>query len=94
MGDEVLQRLVVDRVAQASMHRLHRLPFAVVEEAFEVLTGGMALDTPAEAIRELVGELAEAIEQRSRAARIHARNRREFAPESTVRSFGSRCTNQ
>jgi hypothetical protein len=76
------------------MHRLHGLPFAVVEEAFEVLTGGIALDTPAEAIRELIGELAEAIEQRSRAARIHARKSREFAPESTVRSFGSRCTNQ
>jgi hypothetical protein len=55
------------------MHHVHGLPVPVVEQAFEILTGGIALDTPAETIRESIEELTEPIEQRSRAARIHAR---------------------
>jgi len=33
--DEVLQRLIVARVAQAAVHRLHRFPLAVVEQPID-----------------------------------------------------------
>ena len=45
--DELLEGLIADRVAEPSMHRRHGLPLAVVEEAFEVLTGGWRLKQPA-----------------------------------------------
>ena len=45
VGDEVLQRLVGARIAQAPMHRLHGLALAVVDEARQVATRRIALDT-------------------------------------------------
>ena len=60
------------------MHRLHRLALAVVDEAGQVPAGRIALDTPAETVRELVGELSEALQDRAGPVLVHERNRREF----------------
>jgi hypothetical protein len=51
------------------------------------------LDPPADAISEPIQKVAEPIEQRSRAARAHGRQRKNLRSERTVRSFGSRRTN-
>ena len=48
------------RITQASMHRLHGLPLAVVEQAVEILTGGVLLRLSAEAGTEPIEELAQA----------------------------------
>lgn len=59
MGDEVLQPLVGAGIGEAAVHGLHRLPLAVVEQAFDVATGIAALDTPAQAPLELIEKCAE-----------------------------------
>jgi hypothetical protein len=41
------------------MHRLHGLPFAVVEQRVEVLTGRRTLRLPTEAVGEAIGKLSE-----------------------------------
>ncbi len=47
------------------MHRLHRLPLAVVEQAVEILTGGLPLRLAAEARTEAVQELPQTLQQRA-----------------------------
>ena len=79
MRDEVLQRLILARIAQPAMHRLHRLPLAVVEQPVEILTGGVALRLAAEARTEPIQELAQASQQRPRGPRRHARSVRDAA---------------
>jgi hypothetical protein len=66
MRDEVRHRLILARIAQPSMHRLHGLPLAVVEQAVEILTGGVPLRLSAEARAEAVQVLAESSQQRAR----------------------------
>jgi hypothetical protein len=75
------------------MHRLHGLPFAVVEETFEVLTRRVALDTTAEALRELIRELSKASQDGAGPPFGHANNGKEFARLVQVRNFGSPRTN-
>ena len=86
IGDEVLQRLVTARVAQAPMHRLHGLPFAIGEERVEILTGGLPLRLAAEARTEAIQELAQAPQQRPRGPRRHTRSvlksLKKYKPES------------
>ncbi len=73
-------------------HRLHGLALAVVDEAGQVATGCIALDTSPEAVGKLVGELSEASQDRSRPFLVHAPNRREFASFVQVRNLGSTRT--
>ena len=54
MRDEVLQPLVVARIAQPPMHRLHGLPFAVVEQSLHVPTRVRAMRSPTKAAGELI----------------------------------------
>ena len=72
--DEVLERLIVARIAQAPVHGLHRLPLAVVEQAVDVLGRGLALRLPAEARAEPVEELAQSSQQCPCGPRRHARS--------------------
>ena len=74
MRDEVLQRLVVARITQASVHRLHRLPLAVVEQPVDVLRRGLALRLAAEARAEPVEEQAQSPQQCPCGPRRHARS--------------------
>ena len=90
--DEMLQGLIADRVAEPAMHRLHGLPLAVVEEAFEVLTGDRALRLATEAAREPVGEVAESPQERASRPLGHAQKRRKFSTLVQVRNFGSSGT--
>jgi serine/threonine protein phosphatase PrpC len=57
--DEVLQRVVGERIAQPSMHRLHGRALAVVEQSVEILRRRVALGSTGEAVAELVRELSE-----------------------------------
>jgi hypothetical protein len=84
--DEMLQRLVADRIAQPPMHGLHRLPLAVVEEGFEILTGRLALRASGEAARELVGKLAEPSQERASRWLGHARQRTQLSSSVQVRT--------
>ena len=61
------------------MHRLHGLPLAVVEQAVEILTGGVPLRLPAEARAEPIEVLAQAPQQRPRGPRRDARSVRDSA---------------
>ena len=56
------------------MHRLHRLPLAVVEQPVDVLAGRLALRLATEARTEAVQELAQAPQQRARGPRRHGRS--------------------
>ena len=73
----MLERLILARITQAPMHRLHGLPLAVVEQAVQILTGGVALRLPAEAGAEPIEVLAQASQQRPRGPRRHARSVRD-----------------
>jgi hypothetical protein len=79
--DEVLQRLILPGIAQPAMHRLHRLPLAVAEQAVEILTGRLTLRAPAEAGAEAVEELAQPSQECPRGPRRHARSVRDLARE-------------
>jgi len=70
------------------LHRLHGLARTVVDEARQVATRGVALDTSPETASELVGEFAEASQDRSGLVLGHARDRREFESFVQVRIIG------
>ena len=74
MRDEVLQRLILARLAQPTMHGLHGLPLTVVEQAIEILTGRVPLRLAAEAGAEPIQRLAQASHQCPRAGRCHPRS--------------------
>ena len=74
MRDEVLQRLILARLAQPTMHGLHGLPLTVVEQAIEILTGRVPLRLAAEAGAEPIQILAQASQQCPRAGRCHPRS--------------------
>ena len=92
IGDELLQGLITDRVAEPAMHRLHGLPLAVVEQALEILRGCRALGVATEAARELVGKLTEPPQERTRRPIRHARKRTKLSKIVQVRNLGSSCT--
>ena len=50
---KMLQGLILTRIAQPAMHRLHGLPLAIVEQPVEILTRGVALRLPAAVATEL-----------------------------------------
>jgi hypothetical protein len=54
------------------VHRLHRLPLAVVEQPVKVLRGRVSLRLPTETRTELIEELAQSSQQRARGAGRHA----------------------
>ena len=56
----MLRRLVLPRLTQLAMHRLHGLPLAVVEQPVEILTRRVTLRLPTEARTEAVEELTQA----------------------------------
>ena len=87
--DELLQGLIADRVAEPSMHRLHGLALAVVEESFEVLTGRRALWVATEAARKPIGECAEPSQERASRPIRHALKRIELSRFVQVPNFGS-----
>ncbi len=72
VGDEVLEGLIVARIAQAPVHGLHRLALAVAEEAVNVLGGRVALRLPAETRAELIEEVAQSSQQCARGLGRHA----------------------
>ena len=72
--DEVLQRLILAGIAQPAVHRLHRLPLAVVEQPVEILARRLALRPATEARTEAIEELAQASQQRPGGPRRHARS--------------------
>lgn len=72
--DEVLERLIVLRIPEPPMHRLHGLPLAVVEQAVDVLAGGRALGPSTEARTEPVQVLTQALQQRPCRPCGHARS--------------------
>jgi hypothetical protein len=67
MRDEMLQPLIGRGVApgQPGLHRLHRFPFAVVQEALDVPAGTVALRAATEASREAIEKLAQSFEHRA-----------------------------
>ena len=74
MRDEVLEGLILARITQPTLHRLHGRPLTVVEQAVEIPTGGVPLRLPAEAGAEPIEVLAQASQQRPRGPRRHARS--------------------
>ena len=80
MGDEVVERLVARRVAQPSVHRLHGLALAVIEEPVQVLAGGRPLRLSRETATERVHELAESSQQRACGIGGHAPDGTESRP--------------
>jgi hypothetical protein len=72
MGDEMLQRLILAGIAQPPMHCLHRLPLTVIEQAVEIVAGGLPLRLSTEARAEPIEELAQSSQQRPRGAGRHA----------------------
>jgi hypothetical protein len=79
IGHEVLERLIAARITQVPVHGLHRLSLAVVEQAFDVLTGRRPLRAAAEAAAERIQERAQAREEHAGRGVIHATQRRDFA---------------
>jgi hypothetical protein len=74
MRNEVLERLIVARIAQTPVHRLHRLPLAVVEQPVDVLRGDLTLRLPAEARAEPIEKQAQSPQQCPCGPRRHARS--------------------
>src|SRR5262249_15866659 len=74
IGDEVLEGLVAGGVAQASMHRLHGLPLAVVEQPVEILARRLALGPTRETVGKPVGKLTQPPQQRAGPRLGHRRN--------------------
>ena len=68
----MLEGLIIARIAQAPMHRLHRLPLAVAEQPVDVPGGRVALRLAAETRTELIEELAESSQECPRGASRHA----------------------
>jgi hypothetical protein len=71
--------LILTGIAQPSMHGLHRLPLAVIEQPVEILTGGLALRLAAEAGTEPIQKLPQASQQFPGGSRRHARSVRNAA---------------
>ena len=79
MGNEVLQALIGPRIAQPTVHRLHRLPVAVAEKPLQVPTGVGPVCSPTEARRELIEKLPEPHQHRARPGVRHASEGTESA---------------
>jgi hypothetical protein len=75
----VLECLILARITQSTMHRLHGLPLAVVEQPVEILRRGLPVRLTAEAGAEHTEELAHASQQRPRGPRRHDRSVRNSA---------------
>ena len=74
MRDEVLEGLIRAGITESAMHRLHRLPFAVVEQAVEIPTDRLALRLATETGAEPVRVAAHAAKQGACGVRGHARD--------------------
>jgi hypothetical protein len=83
--DEVLERLVRPRIADALEHGAHRLPAAVAQQAEQVPPEGAPLRDVREADLERLKPFAQAIEPRRRVAR-QSRQHRKAAYRSRRRS--------
>ena len=88
----MLQGLIAARVAEASMHRLHGLPLAVVEQRVEVLTGRRTLGLPTEAVGEAIGKLSEPLQERSSRPLRHTLKSTKLSTLVQVRKIGSSRT--
>ncbi len=71
VGDEVLEGLIVARVAQPAVHGLHRLALTVPKEPVDILRGRVALRLPTETRTELIEELAQSPQQPARRTGCH-----------------------
>jgi hypothetical protein len=78
MGNEVLQSLVGAGIAEPPMHRLHRFPLAVVEQALHVPTGVRPVCSATETASELIQEGAKPLQQRTRRWIGHASEHKKF----------------
>jgi hypothetical protein len=71
------------------MHRLHRFPLAVIEQAVEILAGGVTLRLATEAGAEPIEALSQASQQRSRGPRRHTRSvpnlTKKYKPDLSIR---------
>jgi hypothetical protein len=85
MGDEVLQPLVRAGIAQATVHRLHRLPFAVVQQPLQIATGVLAMGLPTETADEPIQKGPQPFQQRSRRWIGHASEDTEFGRSVQVK---------
>jgi hypothetical protein len=65
MRDEMLEPLIGGRIAlgQPRVHRLHRFPLAVVQQALNVAAGPLALGPTPETSRKAIEKLAEPCEE-------------------------------
>jgi hypothetical protein len=79
MRDEVLQALIRAGIAQPTVHRLHRFPGAVVQQALKVPAGIRAVRVPAKTPGELIEKRPKARQQRARPGLGHASEGTESA---------------
>ena len=79
MRDEVLQALIGTGIAQPSVHRLHRLPLAVVEQPLQIPTGVGPVRPATETAGELIEKRPEPRQQRARPGLGHASEGTESA---------------
>jgi hypothetical protein len=79
MGDEVLKSLIRTGVAQPTVHRLHRLPIAVVQQALKVPAGVGSMSAAAKTVRELIEKRAEPRQHGARPGLRHASESTESA---------------
>jgi hypothetical protein len=79
VGESYRASLILAWIAQPAMHGLHRFPLTVVEQAVEILTGGVPLRLSAEAGAEPIEVVAQASQEHPRGPCRHARGVRDSA---------------
>jgi hypothetical protein len=85
MRDEVLQALVGTGVAQPTVHRLHRLPFAVVQQSLDVAAGVLTVRPPTETPDEAIQKGPKPFQQRTRRWIGHASEDKKFGRSVQVK---------
>jgi hypothetical protein len=83
--DEMLQPLIRPRIAEPSMHRLHRLALAVVQQTLPVAAGVRPVRATTEAADEVIEKRAESRQQCARPGIGHASEGTESAGKVQVK---------
>ena len=87
MRNEVLERLIGDRLGDPRQHRLHRLPLAVAEHPLDVRAQGHQLRAMPEAALELLEPAHEALDARGRRVVDHRAAPYQTMTKSTMSSI-------
>ena len=90
IGDEMLERLIGARIADALQHRAHRLAAAVAQQPEQIAAKRAALGHVREADLERLEPFAQAVEPRRRIAR-QSRQHRNAAYRTREKSTSSKC---